>query len=105
MRCGVSGAGRTSRSKSGDGWVLTHERGWREGRGRKGRTTRRRSVGSMPRDSSDFARRSRTNSLSRSAYSQPAGERSESALYECSMSDCPDYKELCQLACRLYVGQ
>lgn len=35
-------------------------------------------------------RRAITAALSRSAYSQPAGERSESALYECSMRDCPD---------------
>lgn len=34
-----------------------------------------------------------TAALRRSAYSQPPGDRSESALYECSMSDWPDWRE------------
>jgi hypothetical protein len=32
-----------------------------------------------------------TAALSLSAYSHPEGDKSESALYECSMSDWPDY--------------
>ena len=55
-------------------------------------TANRRSSPSIPLCFKDLARRSRTNSLRRSEYSQPAGERSESALYECSISDCPDYE-------------
>lgn len=43
-------------------------------------TTKLRSAGFSPRASNALARRSRTNSLRRSAYSHPAGERSESAL-------------------------
>ena len=35
-------------------------------------------------------RRATTAARRRSAYSHPAGERSESALYECSIRDCPD---------------
>ena len=45
----------------------------------------------MLRDLRFLARLSSTNSLSRSEYSHPAGERSESALYECSINDWPDY--------------
>jgi hypothetical protein len=35
-----------------------------------------------------------TAAFNLSAYSHPAGERSESALYECSINDCPDYHQL-----------
>lgn len=56
-----------------------------------GPTTSLRSLGSNPLSLSALARRSNTNSLRRAAYSHPAGDRSESALYECSINDWPDY--------------
>lgn len=55
-----------------------------------GPTTSLRSLGSNPLSLSALARRSNTNSFRRAAYSHPAGDRSESALYECSINDWPD---------------
>ena len=49
-------------------------------------------LGSNPLCSRLLARRSNTKSFNFSAYSQPAGDKSESALYECSIKDWPDCK-------------
>ena len=46
-----------------------------------------------------------TAAFSLSAYSHPAGDRSESALYECSIRDCPDYLSYQQSPLPIQAGR
>ena len=53
-------------------------------------TTNLRLFPSIPRSDKDLVYFWVTKSLSLSAYAHPLGDKSESARYECSISDCPD---------------